>query len=112
MRCSQSTEATADTIAAGRKSNKQVDTQSAAYPSEPLFGQPQHCEAADSDEAGNYGDGAGLYLQVGGAGQRSGLYSFKLNGKPHLKGLGTFADVSLAEPGTPLKRPGGLSGKG
>jgi integrase len=46
---------------------------------------------------GTYGDGAGLYLQVRGAEQRSWLYRFKLHGKAHLMGLGAFADVSLAE---------------
>lgn len=46
---------------------------------------------------GTYGDGAGLYLQVRGASNRSWLYRFKLNGKPHLMGLGALADVSLAE---------------
>ena len=46
---------------------------------------------------GTFGDGAGLYLQVRGAEQRSWLYRFKLHGKPHLMGLGTAADVSLAE---------------
>ncbi len=39
----------------------------------------------------------GLYLQVRGAEQRSWRYRFKLHGKPHLMGLGTIADVSLAE---------------
>ena len=47
--------------------------------------------------AGTYGDGAGLYLQVRGATNRSWLYRFKLHGKSHLMGLGTVADVSLAE---------------
>jgi integrase len=46
---------------------------------------------------GTYGDGAGLYLQVRGAENRSWLYRFKLNRKAHLMGLGTAADVSLAE---------------
>jgi integrase len=46
---------------------------------------------------GTYGDGAGLYLQVRGAENRSWLYRFKLNRKAHLMGLGTVADVSLAE---------------
>jgi len=46
---------------------------------------------------GTYGDGAGLYLQVRRAERRSWLYRFKLHGKPHLMGLGTLADVSLAE---------------
>ena len=46
---------------------------------------------------GAFGDGAGLYLQVRGAEQRSWLYRFKLHGKPHLMGLGALADVSLAE---------------
>src|SRR5215469_10797207 len=46
---------------------------------------------------GAYGDGAGLYLQVRGPDNRSWLYRFKLHGKAHLMGLGTAADVSLAE---------------
>ena len=36
-------------------------------------------------------------LQVRGASNRSWLYRFKLNGKPHLMGLGALSDVSLAE---------------
>src|SRR5277367_4015508 len=46
---------------------------------------------------GTYGDGSGLYLQVRGPDKRSWLYRFKLHGKPHLMGLGTVDDVSLAE---------------
>lgn len=46
---------------------------------------------------GTYGDGAGLYLQVRGSANRSWLYRFKLHGKPHLMGLGSVDDVSLAE---------------
>jgi integrase len=46
---------------------------------------------------GTYGDGSGLYLQVRGPANRSWLYRFKLHGKPHLMGLGTATDVSLAE---------------
>ena len=46
---------------------------------------------------GTYGDGAGLYLQVRGPQNRSWLYRFKLHGKPHLMGMGTLADLSLAE---------------
>lgn len=48
-------------------------------------------------QAGTYGDGGGLYLQVRGPENRSWLYRFKLHGKGHLMGLGTLADVSLAE---------------
>ena len=50
-----------------------------------------------STEAGTYSDGGGLYLQVRGLNNRSWLYRFKLYGKGHLMGLGTLADVSLAE---------------
>jgi integrase len=46
---------------------------------------------------GTYGDGAGLYLQVRGPANRSWLYRFKLHGKPHLMGLGSVDDVSLAD---------------
>ena len=48
-------------------------------------------------QPGAYGDGAGLYLQVRGADNRSWLYRFRLHGKAHLMGLGMVADVSLAE---------------
>src|SRR4029077_15506752 len=54
---------------------------------------------------GTFGDGAGLYLQVRGAGKRSWLYRFKLHGKSHLMGLGTVADVSLAEARDPAAAP-------
>jgi integrase len=46
---------------------------------------------------GVYGDGAGLYIQVRGADQRSWRYRFKLHGAGHLMGLGSLADVTLAE---------------
>jgi hypothetical protein len=48
-------------------------------------------------EPGTYVDGAGLYLQVRGAQQRSWLYRFKLHGRDHWMGLGSAADVPLAE---------------
>jgi integrase len=46
---------------------------------------------------GSYPDGNGLYLQVRSAERRSWLFRYQLNGKAHLMGLGTFADVPLAE---------------
>lgn len=46
---------------------------------------------------GAYGDGGGLYLQVRGPDRRSWLYRYKLHGKARLMGLGSLADVSLAE---------------
>jgi len=44
-----------------------------------------------------YGDGGGLYLQVRDANRRSWVYCFMLHGKARWMGLGTVADLSLAE---------------
>ncbi|HME25958.1 MAG TPA: integrase arm-type DNA-binding domain-containing protein [Acetobacteraceae bacterium] len=46
---------------------------------------------------GMYGDGGGLYLRVRGPEHRSWLYRYKVGGRGHLLGLGSLADVSLAE---------------
>jgi hypothetical protein len=46
---------------------------------------------------GMYADGAGLYLQVTGAGAKSWIYRFSLNGKAREMGLGSLSAVSLAE---------------
>ena len=44
-----------------------------------------------------YADGAGLYLQVTGAGAKSWIYRFSLNGKAREMGLGPLFAVSLSE---------------
>jgi integrase len=46
---------------------------------------------------GLYGDGANLYLQVRGPGQRSWLFRYMLAGNAMSMGLGPVADVTLAE---------------
>lgn len=46
---------------------------------------------------GVYGDGDGLYLQVRSADRRTWIFRFRLASKDHWMGLGTVADVSLAE---------------
>jgi integrase len=46
---------------------------------------------------GMYADGAGLYLQVTGAGAKSWLYRFSLQGKAREMGLGSLSAVSLSE---------------
>jgi hypothetical protein len=46
---------------------------------------------------GMYADGAGLYLQVTGAGAKSWLYRFSLRGKAREMGLGSLSAVSLSE---------------
>src|SRR5258708_2959954 len=46
---------------------------------------------------GMYADGAGLYLQVTGAGAKSWIYRFSLNGSAREMGLGTLSVVSLSE---------------
>jgi integrase len=45
---------------------------------------------------GKYGDGNGLYLQVGSRGEKSWLFRFTRRGAAHAMGLGTFATVPLA----------------
>ncbi|MFO0995303.1 MAG: integrase arm-type DNA-binding domain-containing protein [Alphaproteobacteria bacterium] len=48
---------------------------------------------------GLYADGAGLYLQVTGAGARSWIFRYRMNGRktPRDMGLGSLVTVSLAE---------------
>src|SRR6266498_3514585 len=46
-------------------------------------------------EPGRYGDGAGLWLQVRGAGNKSWLFRYTLNGRARQMGLGPFPDVGL-----------------
>jgi integrase len=48
-------------------------------------------------EKGLYGDGGGLYLQVGPTGNKAWIYRFMLHGKAHAMGLGAVHAVSLAE---------------
>jgi integrase len=46
---------------------------------------------------GMYADGAGLYLQVTGAGAKSWIFRFSLNGKAREMGLGSLSAVGLAD---------------
>src|SRR5438093_13131405 len=46
---------------------------------------------------GMYADGAGLYLQVTGAGAKSWIYRFSLHGKAREMGLGSLSAMSLAD---------------
>jgi integrase len=46
---------------------------------------------------GRYGDGRGLYLLVRSAGARFWLFRYRRNGHTREMGLGSFADVTLAE---------------
>lgn len=46
---------------------------------------------------GVHGDGGGLYLQVRDAEHRTWIYRYRLAGKSRWMGLGSIADVSLAE---------------
>ncbi|KQP80636.1 integrase [Methylobacterium sp. Leaf117] len=47
--------------------------------------------------AGMYGDGGGLWLQVSGAGAKSWIFRFTLNGRSREMGLGSFSTFTLAE---------------
>jgi integrase len=46
---------------------------------------------------GMYADGGGLYLQVTGAGARSWIYRYTLNGRSREMGLGSVTAVTLSE---------------
>ena len=46
---------------------------------------------------GMYADGAGLYLQVTGAGAKSWVFRFSFNGRAREMGLGSLSAVSLAD---------------
>ena len=46
---------------------------------------------------GMYADGAGLYLQVTGAGAKSWIFRYSLHGKAREMGLGSVSSISLAD---------------
>jgi integrase len=46
---------------------------------------------------GFHHDGAGLYLQVSPSGSKSWVFRYTLDKKPHMMGLGSYPDWSLAE---------------
>lgn len=48
-------------------------------------------------EPGRYGDGLGLWLQVGPEGGKSWLYRYMLDGRARMMGLGRYPDFSLEE---------------
>ncbi|MBN2751112.1 MAG: DUF4102 domain-containing protein, partial [Rhodospirillaceae bacterium] len=48
-------------------------------------------------EKGRFADGGGLYLQVSQSGGKSWILRYMLNGKAREMGLGSVADVSLAD---------------
>ena len=50
-----------------------------------------------ASQPGLYGDGAGLYLQVGPTGAKSWLFRFMLNGKSRAMGLGPVHTINIAE---------------
>src|SRR6266403_5912532 len=62
-------------------------------------------------EPGMYADGAGLYLQVTGAGAKSWLYRFSLHGRAREMGLGSLNAIPLVDPGRRRQRAG-ASAKG
>lgn len=48
-------------------------------------------------EPGRYGDGAGLWLQIGPEGGKSWLFRFVINGRSRMMGLGPVSLLSLSE---------------
>lgn len=82
----------------------------------PITGKLSALKVAREKRPGLYGDGGGLYLQIGGSGAKSWIFRFwiakrdaasgeclrdpsdgKLKGRSREMGLGSFATVSLAE---------------
>src|ERR1700687_3217141 len=47
---------------------------------------------------GFYADGRGLYLSVSSSGSRSWIFSYMLRGRSRDMGLGSFPDITLADP--------------
>lgn len=54
-------------------------------------------QVARLKKPGRYGDGGGLWLQVSEAGTKSWLFRYMRHGRARQMGLGSFADVSLAQ---------------
>ena len=54
-------------------------------------------EVARLKKPGRYGDGHGLWLQVGPSGSKSWCFCYKRQGRQHVMGLGALYAVSLAE---------------
>src|SRR5215813_12982620 len=52
---------------------------------------------ARASRPGMYADGAGLYLQVTGAGAKSWIYRFSLCGRAREMGLGSLSALSLTD---------------
>lgn len=52
---------------------------------------------SNASAPGLYGDGGGLYLNVGPAGTKSWIFRYMLNRKAREMGLGPYPDVSLAK---------------
>jgi integrase len=55
-------------------------------------------------QRGYYGDGGGLYLQVGASGAKSWVFRYKVGGRLHEMGLGPLHTVGLAEARTRARR--------
>ena len=49
------------------------------------------------NKPGTYGDGGGLYLQVGPTGAKSWIFRFMIQAKARSMGLGALHTVSLSE---------------
>ena len=54
-------------------------------------------QVARKNQAGRYGDGGGLALQISRWGTKSWLFRFERNGRERQMGLGSLATLSLAE---------------
>jgi integrase len=52
---------------------------------------------ARASEPGMYADGGGLYLQVTGAGAKSWIFRYSLNGRAREMGLGSLTAITLAD---------------
>src|ERR1700723_1113912 len=61
------------------------------------IGKLSHARVRNETRSGVYGDGAGLYLNVGPTRGKSWLFRFMLNGTAREMGLGPVHTIGLAE---------------
>jgi integrase len=62
-----------------------------------IIGKLSPAKVKNASKPGLYGDGGGLYLNVGPTGGKSWLFRFMLNGKARAMGIGPLHTIGLAE---------------
>ena len=76
------------------------------------IGKLSPAEVRNKTKPGLYGDGGGLYLNVGPTGGKSWLFRFMLNGTAREMGLGPVHTIGLAEAANVPRRPASCASTG